>query len=248
MATAAAMVSSGSLSLPTNAPMPSTMAAYTAVTPADNRVNSSARLMMTSMSNSRYRRIAMAMATGMPRNTRNGVMAFGTACNGPPCWPVAIASTPMTWQISTPTTTSASHFICWRSRWSPRRYRSTKETTAGASSSTNSTTWPFRVPSRSAGPRVGTASGLGYLSEMPPGAGSVTVRVLTANVASPRPVSPRPASAAGRQRGDGSRPVGKSRKMATRPVVTMTKEHSASAPTAAGTGSVPGLAFSPTTA
>ena len=82
MATAAAMVSSGSLPLPTNAPMPSTMAAYTAVTPADSRVNSSARLMMTSMSNSRRRRIAIAMATGMPKYTRNGVMAYGTVCSG----------------------------------------------------------------------------------------------------------------------------------------------------------------------
>ena len=54
------------------------MAAYTAVTPADSRVTSSARLMMTSMSNSRRRRIAIAMAAGMPRNTRNGVMAYGT--------------------------------------------------------------------------------------------------------------------------------------------------------------------------
>ena len=53
MTTAAATVSSGSLPLPTKVPMPRTMAAYTPVTPADSRVNSSARLMITSMSNSR---------------------------------------------------------------------------------------------------------------------------------------------------------------------------------------------------
>ena len=78
------------------------MAAYTAVTPADSRVNSSARLMMTSMSNSRRRRIAIAMATGMPRNTRNGVMAYGTVCSGLFCWPAAMARAPMAWQASTP--------------------------------------------------------------------------------------------------------------------------------------------------
>jgi hypothetical protein len=37
MATAAAIVSTGSARWPTNVPMPNTMAAYTAVTPADSR-------------------------------------------------------------------------------------------------------------------------------------------------------------------------------------------------------------------
>ena len=80
---------------------------------------------------------------------------------------------------------------------------------------------------------------------MPPGAGSATRRVLTTNAARVRPVSPRPASAAGRQRGEGSRPVGKTRKSAARLVATSTKTASASAPTAAAAGSVPGCAFMP---
>ena len=83
---------------------------------------------------------------------------------------------------------------------------------------------------------------------MPPGAGSATCRVLTTNAASVRPVSTRPASAAGRQRGDGSRPVGKTRKMAARTLLSITKTHSASAPTVAGEGSAPGWAFMPTIA
>ena len=80
---------------------------------------------------------------------------------------------------------------------------------------------------------------------MPPGAGSATVRVLTTNEARLRPVSTRPASAAGRHRGEGSRPVGKTRKSAARPMATSTKTASASAPAAAAAGSVPGCAFTP---
>ena len=106
------------------------MAAYTAVTPADSRVNSSARLMMTSMSNSRRRRIAIVMATGTARYTRNGVMAYGTCCSGLFAWPNAMARPPTTWVASTPAMASPSHFICWRSRWSPRRYRSASDTSA----------------------------------------------------------------------------------------------------------------------
>ena len=39
--------------------------------------------MITSMSNSRRRRIAIAMATGMASSTRNGVMAYGTFLQRP---------------------------------------------------------------------------------------------------------------------------------------------------------------------
>ena len=161
MATAAAIVSSGSLRWPTNVPMPNTMAAYTAVTPADSRVTSSARLMITSMSNSRRRRIAIAMATGTARYTRNGMMAYGTCCSGLFAWPNTMARLPMTVLTSTPAIARPSHFICWRSRWSPRRYRSASDTTADPSSSRSSTARPFRVPSQVTGWRDRTASGLG---------------------------------------------------------------------------------------
>ena len=80
---------------------------------------------------------------------------------------------------------------------------------------------------------------------MPPTAGSATRRVLTTNEAALRPVSTRPASAAGRQRGEGSRPVGKTRKSAARSMATSTKTASASDPAAAAAGSVPGCAFTP---
>ena len=161
MTTAAAIVSSGLLRCPANVPMPSTMAAYTAVTPADSKVTSSARLMITSMSNSRRRKIAIAMAAGMPSSARSAEIVYGTPCSGLSCWPTATARMPTLWQIRKPVTTRASHFICWRSRWSPRRYRITSDTTAGASSSGNTTPRPFRVPSRAAGSTDRIASGLG---------------------------------------------------------------------------------------
>ena len=86
-------------------------------------------------------------------------MSYGTSCSGLPFWPKAMATPPTAWQISTPTTTSDSHFICRRSRWSPCRYRSTIEVTAGISSGTNSTLRAFRVPSRATGRRARIASG-----------------------------------------------------------------------------------------
>ena len=49
----------------------------------------------------------------------------------------------------------------------------------------------------------------------------------------------------GRQRGDGSRPVGKTRNRAARPLVTITNVDSASAPTAAAAGHAPGWTFRP---
>ena len=161
MTTAAAIVSSGSLPLPTSVPMPSTMAAYTAVTPADSRVTSSARLMITSMSNSRRRRIAIAIATGMPKYTRNGVMPYGTVCSGLFSWPNAMARLPTTMVASTPAMARPSHCICWRSRWPPRRYRSASDTSATPSSSGNIRARPLRVPSQVTGWRDRTASGLG---------------------------------------------------------------------------------------
>jgi hypothetical protein len=117
--------------------------------------------MITSMSNSRRRRIAIAMATGITRYTSHGVMANGTCCSGLLAWPTAIARPPTATVASTPAMASPSHFICWRSRWSPRRYRSISETTAGASSSMNTGARPLKVPSQVTGWRARTASGLG---------------------------------------------------------------------------------------
>ena len=88
-------------------------------------------------------------------------MAYGTVCSGLFSWPAAMARLPTTMVASTPAMARPSHFICWRSRWSPRRYRSASDITAPASSSGNSKARPFRVPSQVTGWRDRTASGLG---------------------------------------------------------------------------------------
>ena len=88
-------------------------------------------------------------------------MAYGTCCSGLLAWPNAMARPPTTWVASTPAMASPSHFICWRSRWSPRRYRSASDTSAPASSSGNTAARPLRVPSQATGWRDRTASGLG---------------------------------------------------------------------------------------
>ncbi len=55
---------------PTRAPIPTTNATYTTVTNTANTPYTRVLLMTTSMSKSRYRRIATAAATGMPANTK----------------------------------------------------------------------------------------------------------------------------------------------------------------------------------
>jgi hypothetical protein len=63
-----------------------------------------------------------------------------------------------------------------------------------------------------------------------------------------RVASARPAAATGRQRRDGSVPVGKSRNMNATVKTTAGKLHSASVPTCLGAGSDPGNVASPITA
>ena len=72
-----------------------------------------------------------------------------------------MARLPTTMVASTPAMARPSHFICWRSRWSPRRYRSASDTSAPASSSGNTAARPLWVPSQATGRRDRTASGLG---------------------------------------------------------------------------------------
>ncbi len=90
-----------------------------------------------------------------------------------------------------------------------------------------------------------TPSGLGYLSEIPPGTGSCSSRGVTTNPIRVRPASRNPAAATGRQRGDGSFPVGKSRNMKAMRKVTGEKLHSDSVPASFAAGSDPGCAATP---
>jgi hypothetical protein len=215
------------------------MPAYTAVIAADSRAYRKARLMMRSMSNSWWRRMATAMATGMISRTMSGWRSSATVTTVAAGCPAAMGSRATSWQASTPPMARASHFICCRSRWSPRRYRRTSEPTVGSSSTANTTPSPFSVPSRAQSGRDASrwsASGLANFSERPPGAGSATCRGLMTKAASVTPIRARPANVAGRQRGDGSRPDGNSRKMAASPVTVGTKAHSARAPISAGAG------------
>ena len=116
---------------------------------------------------------------------------------------------------------------------------------------TETTASPVKVPmgtARRTGARFLTPSGLGYLSEIPPGTGSCRSRGVTSNPVRVRPAIRNPAAATGRQRGDGSFPVGKSRNMKAMRNTAREKLHSDSVPASLPAGSVPGWVATPVTA
>ncbi len=145
----------------------------------------------------------------------------------------------------------ASHLTCCRSNWSPARYRITSETGAAARNAASATKSPPNVPiSRepSTGPGFSAPSGFEMNSEAPPGAGSATGPGCTARPAAARPASTKPATATGRQRRDGSVPVGNSRNMNAMVNTVGAKLPCASAPTCVAAGSDPGNVLTPVTA
>ena len=85
------------------------------------------------------------------------------------------------------------------------------------------------------------------MAETPPGAGSCTFFGWTRNPIMVSAMSSRHKPPAGRQRGDGRCPVGKSRNMKAMPQISGTKDHSASRPMIAGPGRAPGC-LTPSTA
>ena len=205
--------------------------------------------MITSMSNSRCLRIAIVIAAGIP----NSAM-IATAVRAIPDsqgWPSGMSSKEMSWQTTNATTTRASHLTCWRSSRPPARYRTTRDTKATARNATNATNSPLSVPigtARSSGRRWAMPSGFGKVSEVPPGAGSCTSRGRRTRPMALSPVSRKPAAASGRQRRDGSFPVGKRKTMNARRNATPVKLTSASVPTCFAAGSAPGNAATPSTA
>ncbi len=92
----------------------------------------------------------------------------------------------------------------------------------------------------SGGGKERTPSGFWTESEMPPGAGSCTFFGWTRNPVKVSVMSSRHKPPAGRQRGDGRCPVGKSRNMNAMLQISGMKDHSASTPAIAGPGRVPG--------
>ena len=158
---------------------------------------------------------------------------------------IAMASSAAAWQPATATAASAIHLICCRTSRPPDRYRIARETAATPRSTVPSAARPSRVPIKivdSTGPSDLIPSGLGNTKDVPPGAGSPISLGCTTNPTIVSAVASRPSPAHGRQRGEGSLPVGNSISMKPIPVKTGMKVHSASRPTSSGAGKVPGWA------
>jgi hypothetical protein len=85
-----------------------------------------------------------------------------------------------------------------------------------------------------------TPSGFANVSDVSPGAGRATILGCTTNPTIVSAVASRPSATTGRQRGDGSLPVGNSISVKLIPVKIGTKLHSASRPISWGPGQVPG--------
>jgi hypothetical protein len=115
----------------------------------------------------------------------------------------------------------------------------------------NATNSPSSVPigtALSSGRKWATPNGFGKASEVPPGAGSCTSRGRRTRPTAVRPASRKPAAATGRQRRDGSFPVGKKKTMNARRNVTPVKLTWVNAPTCSAAGSAPGKVATPSTA
>ena len=137
----------------------------------------------------------------------------------------------------------AIHLICWRSSRSPDRYRTVIAAVETAIKAMNTNQAWLMVPISTVDSGAGkdrTPSGFWTTAERPPGAGSCTFFGWTRNPIKVSAMSSRHSPPTGRQRGDGRCPVGKSRNMNAMPQISGKKDHSASTPTIAGPGRVPG--------
>ena len=205
--------------------------------------------MITSMSNSRYFRIAIVIAAGIPNRTT--IVTTWYAALVTQVWPAAMPSSAMTRKTASIRAVMASHLICSRCNGPPAWYRTTSDTIEAARNTTNATVIPVMVPTRATrrtGQRPATPSGFWKVSEVPPGAGICTSLGRTTSPLSVRPARTKPAAASGRQRRDGSFPDGKNRNMKAMVNVLGTKLHSASRPTSFGAGTAPGYVTAPITA
>ena len=118
--------------------------------------------MMTSMSNSRCLRMAIATAAGIP-NCETGADTVNAAPVSH-TWPAAMPSRAMSRQAANTAAASASHSICCRISRPPARYRTASDTTTAAMNPPLTTASPVKVPmgtARKTGARFLTPSGLG---------------------------------------------------------------------------------------
>ena len=204
--------------------------------------------MMTSMSYSRSRRIAIVIAAGIPNSAM--IAPKVSAIPDSHGFPSATTSRAMSWTTTKMAAIRASHLTCWRSRRPPARYRKARDMKAAVRNAANATNAPTIVPIGTvpSSERWAMPNGFGNLSEVPPGAGSCTSRGRTTRPTAVSPASRKPAAASGRQRRDGSCPVGKSKTMNARVNATPVKLTSASVPTCLAAGSAPGKVATPSTA
>src|ERR687892_867154 len=181
--------------LPTTVPIPTTIPTYTSVTNAASAPYTTVLLMTTSMSYKRYFKMAIPDATGMDRSARpsSGSSTDGSA-TGMNC-------TPMATIVRDPAKTT--HFSCWRSSpWDLRKRIARDVTEAMAAARTTSA--PIAAIAVA---HTGKSTGLS----------DRRVRGGTVDAPAPAPTTtkamPAPAAhPAHRQRGEGRRPSGKSKR------------------------------------
>ena len=96
--------------------------------------------MMTSMSNSRFLRMATVIAAGIPNSetTADTVNASPVSHT----WPAAMPRRAMSRQAANSAAASASHLICCRINWFPVRYQTASDTSTAAMNGTKTTASP----------------------------------------------------------------------------------------------------------
>jgi hypothetical protein len=183
--------------------------------------------MTRSMSKSRWRRMAIAIEAGMAPSPIGITTLSRTSTTGP--LPKAGATAP---SAATPTA-HRNHLSCWRSARPAPRKRTTKETrTTPIDARKTIPTSESVIPIQSSGRR---ANSLRICGKRRCSAGEMAAMALAKAAAAAT------THTAGRQRGDGGRPVGKTSGIST--VSSMrpgTHIQNASQPSSATCGSVPG--------
>ena len=204
--------------------------------------------MMTSMSYSRYFRIAIVDRSGTPSSSATSVTTNATLATGELSHPHAISE-----PNATPCETSATR----RRERDPLdllplvsppadRYRTISDPNAAPATATTVST-DTTSSAETASPSASIPPGFAIRNDTPPGAGTPYVTGSTMKPIVVMAAATRPTTRTGRHRGEGNRPVGNRNNMNPSAVSVGPNTHSAKPPATTAPGTDPGRHTSPAT-
>ncbi len=203
--------------------------------------------MMTSMSYSRYFRIAIAIAPGTPSSSAISVTTNATFATAELSHPhVSSEPNATPWLTRATAPANATHLICCRSSRPADRYRTISDPNAAPATATTVST-DTTSSAETASPSASIPPGFAIRNDTPPGAGTPYVTGSTMKPIVVMAAATRPTTRTGRHRGEGNRPVGNRNNMNPSAVSVGPNTHSAKPPATTAPGTDPGRHTSPAT-